>query len=129
VRSFFKPTKGKIILTILLSFGALYCIALGLSFFGNGGINRCIADVPGMPTPTPEPFAISRTIHDLTLDEGEYPCLKNDSSAQVAFSLQHAVPVIGCIFLLFLLYVISCTAIFFMAKLKLKKSPQRKTKK
>lgn len=104
---------------------AFFFISYGLSFFGFGGTNLCVSTIPNMLAPTSEPFTVSNALHDLTLNEGEYPCLKNDPSAQVAFSLQHAVPVMGGLLLIFFLYLIACTTVFVVTK----KAPQGKKQK
>ena len=136
MKKFFKPTKGKVILAIpllLLTFLIEPILLEGI--FGESSQELCLPSLPSasgesvpLPTPTPQPFTFSNVISDMQYESytsGGENCLGNGSSVRLATflitSYQFILSILLFIFPIFVSYLISCTIIFCVARLKRQK--------
>lgn len=125
---FFKPTKAKVILAIVLLPVAFFIVSLLLSLFGTnyGGV-ICISSLPTVsgtpqPTPTPQPFTVSNVTSDIKYTSGGANCLGNGPTEHAATFLFSSYQfIIGIILPIISSYLISCLIIFFVAKMRRQK--------
>jgi len=118
--AFFKPTKVKVILTILLLIMSALFYAYWISQFGTTLINWCLPNIPGKPIPTPEPISVSRTITDVTRLENPLPlgnygdvlCMSGDRSAQLASTIVDISKIFAMVLYVCIIYIVTCTIIF-----------------
>jgi hypothetical protein len=133
----FKPTKAKIIITILLVIASFVLYAHVLSFYGETLINWCYPRIPLQPTPTPLPVSLSRTMADVPRlvnpgpvgDYGDVMCLTDDRSAQVAAQIVDISKIFSVIVYILILYTITCTIVSLLTGSRKPKTSQDKIKK
>ena len=134
---FFKPTKAKVILAIVLLPVAFFIVSLFLSLFGTSfGSVICVSSLPTVsetpqPTPTPQLFTVSNVISDIQYTYGGAGCLGNGPTEQLAtIFVDSSQFIIEIIFPIVCSYLISCTILFFIVKIKnQKKNNSTKAKK